>query len=116
MELGTQELAHPSAYRQLSGCYKSRRGSGLRLALALALAAQNDLEPMKTTVVPYLIEAERLARLLDAGQRANPQVDPREVEAAVVRLLIAPAVKLVVWDVATEGRGPLALWANWTRE
>ncbi|HWS83763.1 MAG TPA: hypothetical protein VN207_05840 [Ktedonobacteraceae bacterium] len=118
LELSTDALkAQPKAHRALSQAMQHARGTGLQLALAIALGAQDDFEALRRIAVPFLTNHEELSYRINTSKQANPSVDVRQIEKAILSQLVVPrGLGLVVWDIGTNGLGPKASWSAWMRE
>jgi hypothetical protein len=117
LELSTDALkAQPKAHKALSQAMQRAHGTGLQLALAIALAAQDDFEALRHLAVPFLTSGEEFSYKINVYRQINPSVDMRQIEKAVLSGLVVPrGLGLVVWDIGTNGLGPKYSWSTWKR-
>lgn len=117
IELMSQELRSLPARQPLTQAFQRARGTGLRIALAGALAAQGDLSPLKSLTVPYLLTRERLEMLMQTTQGFRSSMSTQEKEETIYRGFAAPRViLLVIMDIASSGKMPRYEWPEWVRE
>lgn len=119
LELSTDALkGHPKAYGLLSQAMQRARGTGLQLALAIALAGQDEFGALERLAIPFLFTShEELSYEIYMYKQANPSVDERQIRRAVLAGAVVPrGLGLVVWDIGTNGQGPKASWSTWRRE
>jgi len=89
LELSTDALkAQPKAHRARSQAMQHARGTGLQLALAIALGAQDDFEALRRIAVPFLTNHEDLSYRINTSKQANPSVDVRQIEKAILSQLV----------------------------
>ncbi|MGH2517073.1 MAG: hypothetical protein ACRDHP_15595 [Ktedonobacterales bacterium] len=117
LELMSEDMRHVSARQPLDHAYRRARGTGLRIAFALALAAHGDLQPLKSLTVTYLLSDNVLQELLESARRVPDPLPTQVKEDAVYQGFAAPrGMLLVVMDIATNGMMPRHSWPQWVRE
>ncbi len=116
LELSTDTLKNQKALQPLLQAFKRAKGTGFRLALAIALLSLGEVEPIKAMAVPYLTDQARLSSVANILRQANPSANQKDIETVLYTKVAFPlGLKLVVWDIATDGLGPKYIWSTWKR-
>lgn len=98
-------------------CYQKSKGTGVRLALAALLMNFGNSSAIKSLTFPYLTatEEEFLAQL-EYLRIITANADMKRLEYSLLKkLALSRGTPLIVWDIATNGKGPAYLWSSWLR-
>lgn len=115
LELVSQDLRQVPALPELSAAYRRSRGTGVRIAVAMAMLAHGHMEAIKELVEPYLLPAGMPAELLDTARRVVGSGE--SAEDVVIQMITVPrGFPLVIMDIATKGAMPRSRWSSWVRE
>lgn len=116
-------LALPTFHKPLTKdhlreAYKQAKGTGLRIAIAYALLAEDDTELCEKFALRFLIEEPSLlhAAIIDF-QKNRPYETLAKIKSEVYKAFAHPrAPELVCFDIATDGLGPKHMFPDWTRK
>ena len=113
--------------KPLLDSFQSRAGTAFRLAAAITLYAQNEIESLEQVAVPFLIpslsslkELSELEKKKEKEEFMSGNPDSEQMKKYMLDNIGTPLTrflsrveKIIFWDIATRGKGPKKQWSSW---
>lgn len=117
LQLCSNDLREASVLGPLAEAYRRARGTGLRIAIAVAMSTFGDTAALQSLSDPYLIPARERSDLLEmAAQSSDAAISASDYDSYMTYVAQQRGIRLVLGDIASNGVTLVATWPTWMRE